>query len=151
MSSMIGQRGKDAEKAVEKLLGIANNRIFEFAWHRYPDTRAARGLIQAQPCDYLIACGGAFHLEVKSTKHDYRLTRDKLSQLPRLLVFSSAGIPFVVLVYHSVLRQWRCVPGEFFAGDLHAPSWNLKGFQLYPNVADALLASGWFPEDVFGG
>jgi hypothetical protein len=145
----VGKRGKTLEKAVEKLLAELNSLNLEFAWHRYPDTRAARGMIKAQPCDYLLACGRAWHLEVKETHHDFRLPRDKLSQLPTLQKFAAAGLGFGVIVHHTTTGKYRFVERQFLdipTGHLHG-SWNLRGCYEHDDLQSALLYSGWFPKN----
>ena len=144
--STLGQRGKVAEKAVEKVLTACNNRVLEFAWHRLPDTRSARSFLQAQPADYYLAVRGrAYHLEVKETEHAYRIGRDRISQVPVLRKFAVAGMPFAVVVFHSTLRKWRCIPGAFFEGEI-PPSWDLSQFPLLDSADEALLATGWFTQ-----
>ena len=68
--------GKETEKIVEALF-TKWNESSKFAWHRFPDARAARGRMAAQPADYLFfraPYGGL--LEVKATHHAYRLAKD---------------------------------------------------------------------------
>jgi hypothetical protein len=145
MQSPIGQRGKATEKVVEALLKELNERHLEFAWHRYPDARAAMGRLKAQPCDYLIAAfGKAYHLEVKETRHAYLLPKAKVGQVPTLLKFAGAGIDFAVLVHHEGLG-WRIIPSWYFA-QVIPPSWNLSPFPLYDNAGAALKATGWFSD-----
>lgn len=144
MTPSRGQRGKYAEKEVERLFKKLNDEHLGFAWHRYPDTRSARSFIKAQPCDYLVSCGTAIHIEVKETEHEFRLPSGRISQLPVLKKFALAGIQFFVLVFHSTLKKWRCVPECFFEGDT-PPSWDLKGLPLHYTAEDALLAQKVIP------
>ena len=131
-------RGKVAEKEVETLFKRLNCEHLKFAWHRYPDTRAARGFIAAQPADYLVSCKGeVFHLEVKETKHDYRLTSSAFPQLPTLKKFALAGLPFYVLVHHSTSGKWRCLPQAFFDGDVPA-SWPLQSVTEHTSAEEAM-------------
>jgi hypothetical protein len=67
--------GKVAEKAVQGWLEKTSASRRDFAFHRYPDARAARGALAAQPSDFLVAYKklGVFHLEVKETEQQYRL------------------------------------------------------------------------------
>ena len=77
--------GKETEKIVEKLF-VEWNHSQSFAWQRMPDARAARGRLAAQPADYLYRCGKhAGFIEVKALKHECRLPKDRVSQLPTLL------------------------------------------------------------------
>ena len=141
----IGQRGKSTEKEVEKLLTAWNNQVLEFAWHRMPDSRSARSFLKAQPADYLIAAfGNGYFMEVIATEHEYRLPREKISQTQTLNKFRTAGIDYAVIVHHTTLGKWRCIPGSFFEGDI-PPSWDLRQFPLLANAREALIATGWFP------
>jgi hypothetical protein len=147
----IGTRGKNSERLVKNALDKFNEEIFDFAWHRYPDTRASRGMIAAQPCDFLLACAGAaHHLEVKEIEdiREMRFPRKRLTQLPMLTKFAHAGISFGVLIHHPKRREWRFI-GEsvFFAND--APSIALTAYPAYPNAREALIGgSGWIPSSV---
>lgn len=137
-------RGKEAEKAVQKVLEHHNSAWFDFTFNRYPDARSARGALAAQPADFLVAAGGkAYHLEVKETLHAFRLTRDKISQLPTLKKFAMAGIGFAVAVYHSDLKKWRCIPQEFFIGKEVPASWDLSQFPLLDSAEEVVAATGW--------
>jgi hypothetical protein len=141
-----GQRGKPTEKQIEQGLNEYNAGILEFAWHRYPDTRSARAYLKAQPADYLVAVQGkAYHLEVKELRHPSRIAKDKISQLPVLLKFALAGLDFAVILHHTELDKWRCVPGSFFEGDI-PPSWDVSQFPLLDNAEQALLATGWITQ-----
>lgn len=142
--STLGQRGKATEKAVEKVLTRWNNEVLEFAWHRLPDTRSARSFLKAQPADYYLAVmGEAYHLEAKESQHEFRLAKDKVAQLPVLRKFAIAGMPFAVVVHHTTLDKWRCIPHSFFDGDI-PPSWDLRQFPLLDSAEAALMATGWF-------
>lgn len=152
----IADRGKWAEKEVQKHLDRLNNRFFDFAYDRQPDARAAGGRLKAALCDFLwwwkytdgngkVARVSGL-LEVKETKHDYRLAKDKLDQLPRMKKVHNAGGAGVVLVYHSNLDKWRIAPLSFFIGPVVPPSWDLSSLKLYDNAQTALnFQSDCFP------
>ncbi len=92
--------GKETEKIVEKLF-VEWNHSQSFAWQRMPDARAARGRLAAQPADYLYRCGKhAGFIEVKALKHECRLPKDRVSQLPTLLKWNLAGSDDLMLVFH---------------------------------------------------
>lgn len=112
--------GKAAEKQAEAWLMQRSAGLHEFAYHRYPDARAARGALAAQPADYLVAAGraGVFHLEVKETGEERRLPKAKVSQYGKLLMFWWAGIQPLVLVYRSRFNDWT----YFTARELFPPS-----------------------------
>lgn len=140
----IGQRGKKAEKIVDALLRDWNSRA-DFSFHRMADARAARGRVSASPGDFLYVCGGiAGFIEVKSTEHDYRLSRDKVTQLPTLRKFELAGMRSMVLIHHSKLNAWRVLtPIDM---DATIPSWDMRNIPTYPSAEDALLSTGYFHE-----
>lgn len=137
-----GQRGKAAEKTVEDIFKRWNTTM-SFAWHRMADARAAMGRVSAQPADYLyFSRGTGGWLEVKETKHDYRLTKDKVQQLPILKKFMHAGADAWILVHHTTLDRWRIVCAQDL--QLGAPSWDLSTFETHATAEDALLSTGCF-------
>lgn len=143
----IGQRGKDAEGDVEDLLKRWNVERMEFAYERLPDARAARGVIKAQLSDYICMVGwtdglGVLQkhfviLEVKETRHDYRLAKDKLEQLPRIHKWLRAHADGVVLVKHTLLNKWRAICATQLTIGL--PSWDLRDMPLYDTPEQALV------------
>lgn len=137
-----GDRGKVAEKAVQKLLDRYNHDYSDFAYHRLPDARAAGGRLAAQPADFIYWSGdyGGF-IEVKETEHEYRLAKDKISQLAILKKFSMAGARSIVLVFHSTLKKWRIAKVEYF--ELGVPSWDLSGLPLHDSADDAMNSISW--------
>lgn len=150
MKSVHADKGKWAEAEVEKVLKAMNAKHLAFAYDRQPDARSARGAIKAALCDFLWwwtfqpsyvspmeKVSGL--LEVKETKHDYRLTKDKLDQLPRMRKVRYAGGVGLVIVYHSTLEKWRIAPLEFFDGEI-PPSWDLSALPLYATPREAMLS-----------
>lgn len=144
----IGQRGKFAEKEVEKLFKTLNDQVLNFAYERLPDARSAGGRLKAQLCDYLAwwqYCSGStgqdvsisYQIEVKEIAHAFRLPKDKLNQLPKLRKIRRAGGVGIVIIYHTSTMMWRAIPLEFFNGEA-PPSWNLSGVPQYAYLAQAL-------------
>lgn len=128
--------GKETEKLVEDVLKGWNTSQ-GFAYMRFADAKAARGLIKAQPADYLFVYNGTtVFLEVKALKHPKRLPKDRVTQLPTLKKFQMAGAECVVLVHHYMEGIWRLVD----VSDLEpgVPSWDLSLFQPFASPADAL-------------
>ena len=142
MKEKIGQRGKQAEKIVETVLKKWNSRV-TFAYWRLPDSRSARSFLVAQPGDYCFFSGAySGILEVKSTTHNFRLTRAAVSQLPTLQKFSHAGAKNLILVFHSQIEKWRVL---FPAGlSPSVPSWDLTDVPTYDSAEDALISTGYF-------
>ena len=131
--------GKETERLVESLLDQENTRRADFAWHRFPDSKAAGRVIAAQPSDYLVAnCKKGLLLEAKALSHAYRLPKDKVRQLATMHKFEAAGVRGVIVVHHYLEGVWRC----FLAKDLELglPSWDLRPFPTFPSAALALSA-----------
>lgn len=100
-------KGKWAEKAVEEWLALQSASNVELAYHRFPDARAARGPLAAQPSDFLVAYRGrVILLEVKETVEKNRLPRSKISQYGKLQMFYWAGLNPAVLVFRSLYNDW---------------------------------------------
>jgi hypothetical protein len=137
-----GQRGKWAEKQVEKILKEWNTQYASFAWHRLPDTRSAGSYLPANPADYIYFDGdyGGF-IECKATEHPFRLQKDKLAQLAVLKKFALAGARSLVIVHHSTLDKWRITKLDFFTEGL--PSWDLTPLPLFDTCEQALNSLFW--------
>jgi len=128
---------------VEAVLKRWNSSV-KFAWHRLPDSKAARmNMLQAQPADYIYRCGCyAGFIEVKATAHAYRLAKDKLSQLATLHKWELAGSDDVLLVFHYLTNEWRAIDPRLLSTDV--PSWNLSEYRAYPTAEEALRGMGYF-------
>ena len=144
-SSAPADRGKWAEKEVQKFFQSQADRFAMFSFERLPDARAAMGRFKAMVADFDIGRPGlqAF-VEVKETQHPYRLAKDKLEQLPRLRMWALAGREFAVIVYHSELNGWRIALKDFFGLDGMPASWDLRELPVYPTAEEALRSTGWF-------
>lgn len=141
-----GQRGKTAEKEVKEYFEHLNGTHFDFAFSRLPDARSAGGRLGAVLCDFLVWFKGlSIPLEVKETKHDYRLAKDKLSQLAILQKVAGAGAVPYVLVYFTTIDQWRVAPISYF--EFGVPSWDMRDLKLYPDAKVALESTLDFPFD----
>lgn len=144
----IADRGKWAEKEAQKHLEALNTRYMDFAFERLPDARAAGGRLKASLCDFLWwwkahGMSNTGLLEVKETKHDYRLAKDKLEQLPRMRKVRNAGGLGLVLVHHSTIGKWRIAPLEFFDGEI-PPSWDLSPLPTFDIATEALNSRAGF-------
>lgn len=140
-------RGKWAEDEVQKHLDARSTADFRFAYHRYPDTRAARNFIAKQPSDFLVALQrelptprkGTWHLEIKETAEERRLPKAKIGQYGKLKMFWWAGIEPVILVYRSKFNDW-----VFFTADDLMPfeecpkSFPFGTRRSYPTASDAM-------------
>lgn len=148
-------RGKDAENAVQKFLKEWAEQCTTREFNRLPDTKAAGRIMKAAAADfeffYLAEMDDPvrFHglLEVKETEHEYRLARDKISQLPRLRKRANCGGVCLAIVHHSTLKKWRVISARDLAETGDKGSWNLTGLPLYDTPGAAL--QGLYPS-IFG-
>lgn len=132
--------GKEAEAAVQRWLEGKSASTLDFAYHRYPDARSARGALAAQPADFEVAYDPfCFNLEVKETANPRRLPRDKVGQWAVLRKFDKAGKKAYVIVYRSALDDWVLLDSAALFNHDEAPaSFPFEGLQSYPSAAAAL-------------
>jgi hypothetical protein len=130
-------RGKAAERAVnDYLVKFAQDRL-HFDWMRYPDAKSAGGRMKAMPADFEFCMPGAHGLlEIKETAHAFRLSKSKVPQLAKLRLRTFAGGKCVLVVYHSVNKEWRCVDSNLL--DPAASSWDLSLFTPYERLDSAM-------------
>jgi hypothetical protein len=153
----IGERGKTAQDLTQKHLDLLNTKHASFTYIRLQDARAAGGRLKKQladficwyhkkvnphPHDYLVECL-SMPLEVKSTEHDYRITKDHLSQLPMLKKVKLAGAEPYVLVLFKQIEKWRIAPIDFFP--FGQASWDMSKLPMFDTAQDALESTGFFP------
>ena len=130
-------RGKWAEAQAHDYLKGLSARRAKFDFERMPDARAAMGRFKSMIGDFEFFLPGIHGvLEVKETKHSFRIAKDKLEQLPRLQKRAMCGGTCIVLVYFSAPGLWRA----FLATDLKIglPSWDLSLYQTFGTAAEAL-------------
>lgn len=148
-------RGLEAEKAVQKALGLWAETFVEGTdreFNRLVDTKSAGRTIKAAAADfdyYARVNDAAFFglIEAKQTEHLYRLDRDKLSQLPRLRLRTNCGGRCAVLVWHSVSNEWRALSVPFLMAPNDKGSWDLRSLPAFPTPR---LALKHFLPEVFG-
>lgn len=140
MNTRHADRGKAAEKLVQDWLEARSQAQASFAYHRYPDARAARGTLPAQPADYLVSQPGKpVHLEVKECANALRLPKDKVSQYGKLKMFSLAGFRTFVLIYRSALSDWVFLNElDLFEHEECPASFPMSGLTSYPTHTKAL-------------
>jgi hypothetical protein len=129
--------GRETEKLVEDQLRELNKKL-TFAWHRLPDAKSSRGMVAAQPADYLYfakGVGGGF-IEVKALKHETRLPRARVTQLATLNKFGHAGAASFVLIHHYTIGVWRVV--EVCDLEPQVASWCVSGEKSFNSAAEAL-------------
>ena len=134
--------GKETEKLVESLF-TEWNQWQSFAWHRLPDSKAARAFLKAQPADFVYRSGHfSGFIEVKALKHPYRLPTDRVTQLATLKKWSLAGSQNLILVHHYMEGVWRVLYPSGL--DASVPSWDLRNVETYEDAGDALMCTGYF-------
>lgn len=128
-------KGKDTEKAVQDYLEKRSLASTAFAWHRFPDARAARGALASQPCDFLVGVNGqTIFLEAKETEQKIRLPKNKISQYGTLLKWHWAGFRVLVVVHRSDLQDWTYLDNDdLFGYDVCPPSFPFHASRTYPN------------------
>lgn len=144
-------RGADAERAVQKYL-TEWGQYPAREWSRLVDSKAAGRTIKAAAADfefYMKVTGAGPRgdetkryfglIEVKETKHDYRLEKKRVTQLARLRKRANAGGLCIVLVYHSTTNFWRglSMPYMLASGDLKG-SWDMTDLPAFRTVQEAL-------------
>lgn len=137
----ISNTGKQAEAAVQTALKSVSLPCFD--WQRMYDATSARGAFMAQVGDFEVFLPDRHGvIEVKSTQHEYRLSKSAFSdgQRAKLARRMAAGGRIGVLVLHHTSGVWRFVPyilcHEAFAAG-HA-SLDLRDIPECPNAAEVL-------------
>lgn len=139
--SSLADRGKKAEDMAKKALALWQGDRADREVERLMDTRAAGRVVKASAADYAFYAEGVFGLlEVKSTEHEYRLSRANITQLPRMRKRELTGGVCLVLVYHSTLNVWRCMPIHYLATTGDKGSWNLTDVPTHANPGLALAS-----------
>lgn len=155
--------GKEVEGLVQAWLEEQSKARLGFAYHRYPDARAARGALAAQPADFIVGqktqtsvkteladnagqhlvlqadlCRPT-HLEVKDTQQERRLPKASIGQYGKLLMFHLAGFRTLVVVRRRTLGDWVCLTGEdLFSHPECPPSFSFAALTAYPNHTSLL-------------
>ena len=132
--------GKWAEAHTEEWLKAKSAETKLFNWHRFPDARAARGALAAQPSDWITAYAGVHvWLECKETAEKYRLPRAKVSQYSKLLAWHWAKAQVRVLVYRSQYQDWVFFDNKELFDHVETPtSFSWSGKPYFPTAASAL-------------
>ena len=133
-------KGKYAEKEVQKALDTLTSARCDFKYMRFPDARAARGLLAAMPSDYLAVFRGVTtFLEVKSTEQEKRLPKAKVSQYGYLKAFHIAGAQVLVVIHQPLLSRWVAMTGDDLFSDDDCPaSFPISNLRRFDTAAELL-------------
>lgn len=140
---MKGDAGKWAERQVQVWLDYQSDTHSSFAFHRFPDARAARGALATQPSDHLVIHEGmTTFLETKESAEERRLPRAKVSQIGSLFKFHLAGAGVAVIVHRSFYKDWVVFTGKdlFPASGDTLKSFPFEGLTTYSSAPEALRA-----------
>jgi hypothetical protein len=130
-------RGKWAEARVHDYLEAKSNRMAEFDYERMPDARAAMGRFKSMIGDFeFFRPGDHGVIEAKETKHNTRISKDKLKQLPRLHKRTMCGGTCIVVIYHTETKLWRAFTADKLK--IGQASWDLSKFQTFETLDGAL-------------
>lgn len=140
----ISNKGIWAERKVQDYLSIWQSADPTREFSRLTDAKAAGRTIKAAAADFeyfTLAALGAVHglIEVKETAHDFRLAKDRLTQLPRLRKREKCGGSSYVMVYHTGIKRWRGLSLPYLMQESDKGSWNLSEVPVFESPGAALL------------
>lgn len=105
-----GTKGKSEEDTVHEILRDLKTERLDFDFDRLADSRSAGKPLPPTVADFTFCAQGvAGALEVKSTKHDFRLSYGDFPQFPRMKRRVCAGGRCLLVVHHSSTNVWRVV------------------------------------------
>ena len=146
IKNRFADRGAVAEKAAQKFLtDWAQHPGREF--QRMVDSKAAGRIIKAAAADFEFYCRVGSEerpcfglIEVKETRHAFRLERKRITQMARLRKRANCGGICLVLIYHSTENLWRCLNITTLLADNGegAGSWDLSKVPTFNSVEHAL-------------
>ena len=142
MTVMTRNTGKSSEAAVRAALHSID--VDTFDWQRMYDATSARGAFMAQVGDFQFFLPGVHGvIEVKSTAHEYRLTKGAFSdgQRAKLTKRAAAGGHVWVIVHHHTVDQWRVLKYEDVRrefDDLGRASLDLRQTPTYPSAVECV-------------
>lgn len=139
--SVIGSRGKTAEKQVQEYLKKLSEGWAEFDYARIYDARSAGGRFPGRPGDFEIYTPtGHGLIEVKEVAHDFRLPAKNFSykKFGHLHKRQLAGGEIIILVKHTTTGMWRKPPLSLFLEDPQAASWDLSMILAKPTLPEVL-------------
>lgn len=143
VTSKYADKGAWAQQKVQDWLKSTSDNDAQFAYHRMPDAKSARGALAPQPSDWIASTswGGTplvVWLEAKETKELKRLPKAKIRQYGKLLMFHLAGMQARVIVYRSALSDWVVFDNTALFSDVSTSSFSFEGLESYPSCNAAL-------------
>ncbi len=134
------EKGKFAEKEVQKVLDTFTSENYDFKAMRMPDSHSARNFLAAMPSDYLAVFKGVTtFIEVKSTEQEKRLPKAKVSQYGYLKAFHLAGACVLVIVHQPLLLRWVYLTNEdLFSYEDCPASFPLTNLPTFASAKEAL-------------
>jgi len=134
------EKGKLAEKEVQRVLDTFTSENYDFKAMRMPDAHAARGFLAAMPSDYLAVFKGVTtFIEVKSTEQEKRLPKAKVSQYGYLKAFHLAGACVLVIVHQPLLLRWLYLTNDdLFCYEDCPASFPLTNLPTFASAKEAL-------------
>ena len=137
-------KGKWAEKEAAHWLEACSQQAHDFAWHRFADSKAARGLIAAQPSDFLVSLATkngnrTIYLEVKESALERRLPKAKIGQYGMLRKFAWTNAEVLVLVFMSAFNTWVYLTNDdLFSYEDCPASFPLTNLPTFASAKEAL-------------
>lgn len=126
-----GQRGKSAEVKVHEFLSGLKNEDLNFDFDRLIDARSCGRPVPPSVADFVGAfTSRSFAIEVKETKHPYRLSVSAFPQFPRMKRRAMAGALCIVVVKHTEEKLWRVIK-VCDLDDRATGSWDLRAWPTY--------------------
>lgn len=112
-----------------------------FAYYRCPDARACMGRIKKQPGDFFFFTKtDTYLIEVKEVKHDFRIPKKRITQLPKMRLFALTCVKPFVIIKHTQTESYRVMDFEFMTENFYSneASYNLSALTLFNTLAEAL-------------
>lgn len=134
------EKGKLAEKEVQKVLDAFTSENYDFKAMRMPDSHSARNFLAAMPSDYLAVFKGVTtFIEVKSSEQPTRLPKAKVSQYGYLKAFHLAGANVIVIVHQPLLQRWVYLTNDdLFSYEDCPASFPLTNLPTFASAKEAL-------------
>lgn len=136
-----GSRGQSSQDLVQEFLTEQKSKDQNFDFDRLYDTKSAGRILPAQVSDFTFCYKGrAGAIEVKETKHDYRISNSDFPQEPRLRRRALAGALAILVVHHTTSGVWRLVQITAFSSPMEK-SLDLSGVPTHSTFKAVLWSA----------